>query len=362
MGYILEEEMREIVKSTLFDARQHFAVAFKGDKENTDKYILGVFNTVILNDKLMQCSPDSIRDAAITSAVLGVAIDARQYAYLIPYNNKAQFQMSYKGYVHVAKRDPDVDNIWSNIVYEGDTFSIDLGANTISHIPNLENPFYGSPEHIKYVYAMVRFRSNTGRAQMFEVMTKKQIDGIRASSKAGGEVDKYGKPTIWASNYGEMGRKTAIKRLCKHAQLGDVARLDEVDNSIEQGKIINVTPSGELKVDDSVREDKEAMLALIDACITQEQLNKVFSDNAEKMEELTATSASSEINKASKAKKDNFEADKIIDYLSGCEDLESLEKVYNNWERSLKGLTAASRNKVINYYCELKQTFTEMAA
>ncbi len=354
--------MSDIVKSTLLDARAQFAVAFNNDKDVANKYILGVYNTVILNDKLMQCTPESIRDAAITSAVLGVAIDARQYAYLIPYNGKAQFQMSYKGYVHVAKRDSDVDNIWSNIVYEGDTFSVDLGANTISHIPNLENPFYGSKDHIKYIYAMVRFRTNTGRAQMFEVMTKAQIDEIRANSKAGGEVDKWGKPTIWAGNYGEMGRKTAIKRLCKHAQLGDTAQFDEIDNGFEQGKIINVTPTGELKVDDSTRENKEKMMALIMACNNQEELNKLFIDNSEVMESLAADYATVEISKLAKEKKETFYADTVMELLSACEEISGLEKVYNNHLERLNQLKAAVRNEVTEHYCGLKQTLMDMAA
>ncbi len=80
------------------------------------------------------------------------------------------------------------------------------------------------------------------------------------------------------------------------------------------------------------------------------------------MEELTSAGASAEINKLSKAKKDEFDADKIMGLLSGCDDLDGLEVVYNNWERSLAGLTATSRNAVKNHYCKLKQTLTDMAA
>lgn len=345
--------MTELIKSTLLDDKKAFAVALGSTQEVANKYLLGVYNTIILNDELMKCTAESIRDAAITSAVLGIAIDARQYAYLVPYGKKAQFQLSYKGYVSVAKRDADVDNIQSNIVYQDDIFSIDVGANTLSHIPNLDSPIYGQELAIKYVYAVVRFRSNTGRAQMFEVMTKAQVDTIKGSAK---------QSFIWNKHYGEMARKTVIKRLCKHAQLGDVARFDEIDNSIEQGKIINVTPQGELLVNDSIREDKEKMIELIKACVNQQQLDKIFLENCEKMEELISAGVSTEINKLAKAKKDEFDANKIMGLLSECEDLNGLEKVYNNWERSLKGLTAASRNDVVNHYCGLKQTFSDMAA
>lgn len=355
-------DMSDLVKSTLIEGRKSFALALGGNQEIADKYILGVYNTVILNDKLMECSPASIRDAAITSAVLGVPIDARHYAYLIPYNSKAQFQMSYKGYVHVAKRDPDVDNIWSNIVYEDDAFSIDIGDNKLSHVPNLESDKYGLVAHIKYIYAVVRFKTNTGRSHMFEVMTLKQIKEIRAISKSGGEKDKYGKPTIWESNFSEMGRKTVIKRLCKHAQLGDVSRVDEIDNSLENGKIINVTPQGELKVDDSLRENRDKILSLISETESQEELDKVFQDNREKIEELINSSLSAEISKASKEKKDELYGDKIMSYLGDCEDISSLDRVYNNHKVGIDQLKAALRNEVTQYYTDLKQTLTDMAA
>lgn len=354
--------MTDLIKSTLLDGRKSFSLALGGAQEIADKYILGVYNTVILNDKLMQCDAASIRDAAITSAVLGVAIDARQYAYLIPYNGKAQFQMSYKGYVYIAKRDIDVDNIWSNVVYEDDAFSIDLGNNTLSHIPNLESPKYGLEAHIKYFYALVRFKSNTGRSQMFEVMTKKQVDEIRAKSKAGGEKDKWGNLTIWAGHYLEMGRKTTIKRLCKHAQLGDTARLDEIDNGFEQGKIINVTPQGELKVDDSIREDKEKIIALINACNNQEDLDKVYNDNSILIESMIGNNASTEITKLSKEKREEFYADMVTESLDCCEDVDSLDKVYNNHLPRINQLKAAIRNEVTEHYCGLKQALMDIAA
>lgn len=354
--------MTELIKNTLLHGRKSFALALGGAQESANKYILGVYNMVILNDKLMECDANSICDAAITSAVLGVPLDARHYAYLIPYNKKAQFQLSYKGYVHIAKRDTDVDNVWSNIVYEDDAFSIDLGVNTLSHIPNLESDKYGLDAHIKYIYSIVRFKANSGRAQMFEVMTKKQIDEIRASSKSGGAVDKWGNPTIWAKNYGEMGRKTVTKRLCKHAQLGDVAIADEIDNSIENGKIINVTPEGSIKVDDSVREDKEKMIALLESINNQETLDKFFIDNTEKLEELTGNGAISEISKISKDKKESFYAEMVMDLLSDCEDPDSLDKVYKNHEPRLNQMKAAIRNEVTEHYCGLKQTLTDMAA
>lgn len=343
----------ELVKATLWKGRDTFALALGGSKEGAEKYILGVYNTVILNQDLIACTPESIRDAAITSAVLGVAIDAKQHAYLVPYGNKAQFQMSYKGYVSVAKRDPDVDHISSNIVYEGDTFRIDIGANTLSHMPDLESERYGKEGNIKYVYAIVRFKKNTGRDIIFEVMTKDQIDKIKNEAK-----QKH----IWNKHYGEMARKTVIKRLCKHAQLGDVARLDEIDNSIEQGKIINVTPQGEVQVDDFLLKERDNILALIHKAETQEQLDKIFQENSVKLEELTSNNLVGEISKLSKEKKEILYAESVARFLDKCEDIEGLDKVYNAHSVRINQLKAAIRNEVTEHYCDLKQTLMDIAA
>lgn len=345
--------MSEIVKSTLINGRKSFALALGGAQDAADKYILGVYNTVILSPDLMKCSPESIRDAAITSAVLNVPIDARQYAYLVPYGSKAQFQMSYKGYVHIAKRDPEVDNIQSNIVYEDDEFKIDIGMNTLSHIPNLESPKYGKEAHIKYIYAQVKFRAEVGRDRIFEIMTKAQVNEIK---------DKAKQTYIWNSHYGEMARKTVIKRLCKHAQLGDVARMDEIDNSIEHGKIINVTPTGEIKVDDILRENKEKIIILINNCTNQENLDKIYEDFRVEIEELTSNNLTTEITKLSKEKKDRFYAEMVMEALDNCDDMDSLDKVYYNYLERVNQLKAAVRNEITEHYCGLKQALTDRDA
>lgn len=347
------------VKDMLIASKKTFDVALlaNNDEAVINNYILGVCNTLATNPSLLKCTPQSIRDAAITSATLGVPLDARKYAYLVPYGDKAQFQLSYKGFVDIAKRDRDVDNIQSIIVYQEDTFSLDIGANTVSHMPNLDAPSYGNDSAIKFFYAVVRFRANTGRAPIFEVMSKKQIDEIRANSNAGGEKDKWGNPTIWAKYYSEMGRKTVIKRLCKHAQLGDTARFDEIDNAIEQNKIININPDGVVESEDLLQKDRDKILEAIAACQTDEEVKNIGGTHFEKLEEINCYNMTfaKEISVAMGKKEDELYIERMEETFAGCEDVESLDKVYEAHKVRIARLKAKDRNAVEQVYCDCKE-------
>lgn len=350
-------------RKALYKDKRVFETALKCDEKTVNKYLLGIYNTIVNNDKLQSCDIDSIKNAAITSATLGVPVDANNYAYLIPYGNKVQLQMSYKGYVYIAKQDKDVDNISAVLVYPEDQFSVDLGNNSMSHIPNLESSSYGDESTIRFVYAIVRFRHSTGRSQMFEVMTKKQVDEIRASSKAGAEKDKWGKPTIWEKHYGEMARKTAIKRLCKHAQLGNVAVADQVDNAMHENKIINVTPEGELLIDDPDNKLKNDIIAAVEACNTSSELEAVqlkYQDNIQELM-LYNMGVSKEIGNVTRRVGEALYIADVTEYLQACDDEESLDKVYEAHKARMNQLKAAQRNDLTQIYCELKQHFVDVA-
>ncbi len=343
------------VKDLLVKDKKAFDVALMANNNEAviNNYIMGICNTLAVNTDLLKCTPQSIRDAAITSATLGVPIDARKYAYLVPYGDKAQFQLSYKGYVDIAKRDRDVDNIQSIIVYQDDAFSMDIGMNTISHIPKLDSPSYGSNEAIKFVYAVVRFRADTGRAPIFEVMTKKQIDAIKDSAK-----QQY----IWKPHYGEMARKTVIKRLCKHAQLGDTARFDEIDNAIEQGKIININPDGVVESEDLLAKDRDKILSAIEACTTDDEVKAIGQVHFEKLEEILCynSSFSREIGEAMKKKEDECYMERIAETFKDCEDNESLDKVYEAHKVRINRLKARDRNNVEQVYCDCKESLIQL--
>lgn len=348
--------MTNELKVALYKEKRVFETALKCDEKTANKYILGVYNTIVNNTNLQKCTVESIKDAAVTSATLGLPVDARGLAYLIPYAEKVQFQISYKGYIYLAKQDPDVDNVVTGLVYPDDEFSVDMGANTITHIPDLSSSRYGLEGQIRYAYAIVRFKANSGRSQVFEVMSKTQVNDIRKESKAGGETDKYGKPTIWQKHFGEMARKTVIKRLCKHAQLGDIAIYDLVDNAVHENKIINVTPEGELLVDNPDEVFKIEYIEKLKSCNTLEEFEATQLANQDKIQELMLynVKVSKEINTALTPIQDNLYISKLEEALDNCEDIDSIEQVFNSHEKRINAMRVANKKHLLEYYASCR--------
>jgi recombination protein RecT len=185
-----------------------------------------VLQAVAKNADLMACTPTSIILAVSEAAQLGLEpTGSLSQAWLIPYNEnvaakgqkaqyvkKAQLQIGIRGLEELARRSGQVRHIMSRVVYEGDEFEVRYGHDErIIHVPAFETV---DPTKITHVYAIAHM---TDGSQPFDVMTKDQVDAIRARSKAA----NFGP---WVTDYAEMSRKTVSRRLVKTLPLTIEAR------------------------------------------------------------------------------------------------------------------------------------------
>jgi recombination protein RecT len=186
------------------------------------------------NPKLLECTPISVVSSLMTSAQLGLEpVGPLGQAYLVPYwngqarVNEAQLQIGYRGLIELARRSGAISSLEAHVVYERDAFELVYGlASDIVHKPYLD----GDPGQLRAVYAVARFKD--GSVQ-FEVMTRAQVETIKARSQ-GGKNDK----SPWATDYDEMARKTVVKRLCKYLPLSvEMADAIQIDNAAEEGQI-----------------------------------------------------------------------------------------------------------------------------
>lgn len=68
-------------------------------------FITSVVQISSSNYQLQKCEPQSIMNAAMMAAVLDLPIqESLGYAYIVPYKDKAQFQVGWKGFVQLAQR------------------------------------------------------------------------------------------------------------------------------------------------------------------------------------------------------------------------------------------------------------------
>lgn len=142
-----------------------------------------------------------IKSGLMRGAYLG--LDAlRNEFYLIPYKSKLDFRIDYRGEQKLVKKYSirPVKDIYAKIVRQGDDFEEKIvnGVPTIDFKPM---PFNESP--IIGVFAVCLFEDG---GMIYEVMSKKEIDACEAKSQKSG---------AWRDFYGEMAKKSCIRRLMK---------------------------------------------------------------------------------------------------------------------------------------------------
>lgn len=179
---------------------------------------------------LMECDPATLFGAVIQCAQLGLEPGGSLgHAYLLPFKNTktgrkdVQFIIGYRGMIDLARRSGQIVSISTRAVHANDQFSYEFGlTEDMRHKPDET----GNPGPLTHVYSVARLKD--GGVQ-FEVMSKAEIDKVRAQSKAGGSGP-------WVTHYEEMAKKTVIRRLFKYLPVSvEMATASVMDERAEAG-------------------------------------------------------------------------------------------------------------------------------
>lgn len=156
------------------------------------------------NPALEVCTRDSIANALLDMVVQGLS-PAKKQGYFIVYGNNLNFMRSYFGTMAVTKRLNGVEDIFAQVIYEGDDFEFTIQKGTkkiVKHSQKLENIDIN-----KIVGAYCTIIYGDGK-EFTEIMTKKQID--QAWSKT-----KMKSNSVHREFPEEMAKRTVINRTCK---------------------------------------------------------------------------------------------------------------------------------------------------
>ena len=191
--------------------------------------------------ELSECSPQSVLGCLMKCTALGLepsAVDGLGRAYILPYYNKktnhkeAQLIIGYKGILDLARRSGQIVDISARAVHEGDFFEYEYGINeNIRHIPS---PDYDGTQPLTHVYVVAHFKDG---GHYIDVMTKKEVDAVRARSK----TSKFGP---WVTDYEAMARKTVIRRAFPYMPVSVEVQADVISD--ERTPIVNDAGSGPL--------------------------------------------------------------------------------------------------------------------
>lgn len=174
-----------------------------------DRLVKCVLLAAARQPKLLECTTTSIVRAVMTAAELGLEpTGTLGHGYIVPYGTEATLIPGYRGLITLARRSGMMKKIEARVVYAEDVFDVELGLDSkLVHKPNFDaDP---SDANIRFVYAVAELVDGSTQ---FEVMTRKQVDGIRNRSKAA-------RNGPWVTDYAEMARKTVVRRLCKYLPL-----------------------------------------------------------------------------------------------------------------------------------------------
>jgi recombination protein RecT len=159
-------------------------------------------------------------------SAMGLEPDGRR-AHLIPYGKEATLIIDYKGLVELIRRSGDVISIRAETVCENDSFAWTNGQ--VHHAVDWRNP----RGKVQAVYAEAVMKSGERQSA---VMTHDEVEGIRRRSKAGNSGP-------WVTDWPEMAKKTAVRRLSKMLPLSsEIMQHVEADDD-QFRNVRNVTPS-----------------------------------------------------------------------------------------------------------------------
>lgn len=129
--------------------------------------------------------------------------------YVITFGKMPQFMTDYKGEEKLCRKysiNP-VKDIYAKLVREGDEFEegVDHGQQYV----NFKAKPFGNGK-IVGAFAVVYYKDGS---MNYETMSREDIELIRD------QFSKQSRGQAWSKSFGEMAKKTVLRRLCKHIQL-----------------------------------------------------------------------------------------------------------------------------------------------
>lgn len=156
--------------------------------------------------------PQQLRTAVYNVALTGLSLNPTlKLAYLLPRKNRVCLEPSYMGLVKILTDAGSVVAVRSVLICEHDEYEVFEGTSPgIRHRINLTNR-----GEVIGAYAVGTLANGL---QQFEIMSRADIDSIMRRS----ESVKAGKSSPWNTDFGEMARKTVIRRLVKYLPKTDL--------------------------------------------------------------------------------------------------------------------------------------------
>ena len=203
-----KNQLTVTVKDMLMDRLTEEQNALPKDFNKT-RFVQNALSVVTGNTQLKDFKDKAqVMSGLVKGAYLGLDFMNNE-CYLIPYGNTLRFQMSYTGNIKFVKKYSirPIQDIYAKLVRKGDVFT----EKVVNGQPSIDfTPIPFNNEEILGVFAVVLYKDG---GMEYETMTKDEVNEIRRKHS------KAADSAAWKDSFGEMMKKTCLRRMCKHIQV-----------------------------------------------------------------------------------------------------------------------------------------------
>lgn len=170
-----------------------------GDKEVARRFVAEISTVVSQNYQLQKCDAASILSAGLTAQTLNLPLaPTLGFSYVVPYGDKAQFQIGWKGLVQLAQRSGQFERLGVRPVHEGEYLGQDeFGDDLFKFSHEFDN------NKVVGYYAYFKLLNGFKKTMYWTVEQCEQ------------HGKKYSKSfnNLWKSSFDAMAQKTVLKLL-----------------------------------------------------------------------------------------------------------------------------------------------------
>lgn len=167
-----------------------------------DHYLSLLLRAATEQPKILQCTPESVVIALVD--VIRWRLEIGRTVHLVPYGDKLQTIIDYKGYIQLMVNSGHVRDVSAEVVYETDAFEWSLIDQRVTRHERLNA---GTPDQIVGAYAVAKLPHGERK---FTYLTREQIEARRACSRQP-NGEKWSK-----KNYASACKTSAIREMQKY--------------------------------------------------------------------------------------------------------------------------------------------------
>lgn len=203
-----------VIQCDIYGAQAQFNNVLVDKSINFEREAGFALQVLEINDyalKIAMGNRQSVINAVTNIAAIGISLNpAKKQAYLVPRDGKICLDISYMGLIDLAVQDGACKWAKAELVYSTDSFTLNGAGVAPTHT---YNPF--SKERGEIVGAYCVAKTSDGD-YLTECMSADEINSIRDRSSAWKAFIEKQKKCPWSTDYGEMARKTVVKRASKY--------------------------------------------------------------------------------------------------------------------------------------------------